>query len=130
MRALLRFAPTPLILLMAPLLLQGCWFLAAGAVAGSGAFAYYNGWVARDYNTSVSSAYEASLQACSSLGVKVTKKEKELASASITGKDGDSDVWITVKQIDQKTVKIEVKAGIIGDKQAAENIHAAITRHL
>jgi hypothetical protein len=130
MRALLRFISTPLGLLMAPLLLQGCWFLAAGAVAGSGAFAYYNGWVARDYNTSVSSAYTASLQACSSLGVKVVKKEKELASASIMGKDGDSDVWINIKQVDQKTIKIEAKVGLIGDKQAAENIHTAITKRL
>ncbi len=121
-----RFAP--LLLLLG--LLQGCWFLAAGAVAGSGAFAYYNGWVARDYQATVPAAYEAALSASKSLGLVVKKKGKELASASVSAKDNDTDVWINIKQIQQGTVKIEVKVGVIGDKQAAENIHEAITRRL
>jgi hypothetical protein len=84
-------------LLLLPFLLQGCVLLAAGAVAGSGAFAYYNGWVARDYHASVSQAYEASLGACQTLDLQVTKKEKQLASASIDAKDNKTDVWINVK---------------------------------
>lgn len=113
-------------LLLTVLMLQGCVFLAAGAVVGTGAYAVLNGWVTRDYQTTVPKAYNAALKACSKLNLPVKSKQQTLSKASITAKDGKSDVWINISSKASGWVKIEIKDGVVGDEQAAKEIHQKI----
>lgn len=122
----IRFLRNYASILVLALVLQGCVFLAAGAVVGTGAYAVLNGWVTRDYQSSVPKVYAASLKACSELGLPVSSKEKTLTNASIKAKDGDSDVWIKISAKDSGWVKVEIKDGVIGNEQAAKQIHEKI----
>jgi hypothetical protein len=112
------------------LCLCGCAVVVAGSLAAGGTYTYVTGWLKRDYSVSLDRAYRAAGQAASELALKVDTSKKDLSSASIAGKDGDSPFWIDIEDTGQGFVFISVKNGYFGDELASRRIHEAIAKRL
>jgi hypothetical protein len=121
-----------LLVVLASLLvgLSGCAFLLLGGAAAGGTYVYVNGEAKQDFNASLDRSYNATLAACQELKMAVTKKEKKLDGASVTAKDGSTDVWISLTPKTEKVTGITVRYGLTGDEAASKRIHDAITRNL
>lgn len=110
--------------------LSGCAALLLGGAAAGGTYVYVDGKSTQDYTAGLSTAYDAALAACQELKLDVTKKEKKLDGASVTAKDGKTDVWITLTPKTEKVTTITIRYGLTGDEAASKRIHDAIARHL
>ncbi|WP_028586969.1 DUF3568 family protein [Desulfocurvus vexinensis] len=110
--------------------LSGCMVVAAGAVAGGGTYAYISGWGEQSYNVDLADAYDATLRACSALNLHVEEKSRSLSDASVSGKDGDTPVWIKLKTVNPKVTKISVRVGYLGDDPATQRIQQAIRNQI
>lgn len=109
---------------------QGCAVVAAGAVAGGGTYAYVTGNLVRSYNTDIDSAYEASLRAARGLNLRVEKREVNLTSGSISGKDQDRSFWVSLDATNPHVTEVSVRVGLLGDEVASRRIHEAIAASL
>lgn len=110
----------------------GCTALVVGGAAAVGTYTYVAGQLKHTYAVNLDRAYKATESACKSLKLPITKSEKELSSASVHCKDGDTDVWISLKSLDEnpKHTEISVRVGILGDEAASKKIHEAIRARL
>ncbi|MCK9240870.1 DUF3568 family protein [Desulfocurvus sp.] len=110
--------------------LSGCMVVAAGALAGGGTYAYVSGWGEQTYNVDVADAYDASLRACSALGLYVEEKSRSLSDASVSAKDGDTPVWIKMKSLNPKVTQVRIRVGYLGDEPATQRVHQALRNQL
>ncbi|BBD07334.1 DUF3568 family protein [Desulfovibrio ferrophilus] len=118
-----------LLVLLALAGLSGCAVVAAG-MAGGGTYVYVSGWGKKVYNVDLDVAYNASVDACQSLGLKIQSRERHLADASIKALDGDSEVWIDLESENPRVTEIAVRVGYLGDKVASERVLARIEKEL
>lgn len=116
--------------LMALACLSGCVVVAAGALAGSGTYAYLYGWSEQAYNVDLPDAYDAALDACSALNLPLEDKARSLSDASIKAHDGDTAVWIKLKSVNPMVTKVSVRVGILGDEPASQRVLQTIANKL
>lgn len=118
--------------LLAFFLSSGCATLLVGGAAAVGTYTYAMGQLKHTYAVNLDRSYKATLAACKSLKLSIAKTEKELSSASVTCKDGDTDVWISLKSLPEnpKHTEISVRVGVLGDEAASKKIHEAIRAKL
>jgi hypothetical protein len=110
----------------------GCAALVVGGAAGVGTYSYVAGQLKHTYAANLDRAYRATESACKSLQLPITKSEKKLSSGAVHCKDGDTDVWISLKSLDKtpKHTEISVRVGVLGDEAASRRIHEAIRARL
>ena len=115
---------------LSSLLLTSCAAIVVGAVAAVGTYAYMDGWLERDYKTSVDQAYSACLSTCDAMGLTVVEKEKRIDGADIKAKDSSTNVWFDLDQEEDGYVSISVRYGLTGDEEASRRIHENIQSRL
>ena len=117
------------VLLTAILFLYGCAAVILGVGAGIciGTFKYIEGNLERDYPLAYSSAWDASNTALTNLKISITSSNNERVKGTIEAvrQDG-SKVTVKLKDKGQNVTLINVRAGILGDRELAAKIHDEI----
>lgn len=117
------------VLLMANLC--SCALLVAGAAGGAGTAAWLSGKLTQEVNVPRDRAVSASKKAMSSMKLPVTKETTQEDVVQIIGEYSDGrQVWIDVRTLTEKTSRIEVRVGAMGDELAADKILTKIKRYL
>jgi len=113
-----------MILLM--LMSTGCAALVVGGATAVGTYTYVAGQLKKTYNANLEATYAATVAGCKSIGLPVLEESKQLSQASVKTKDGDRDVWITLKTQSSTTTEVAVRVGYLGDEVTSRRIHDAI----
>lgn len=108
----------------------GCAALVVGGAAAVGTYTYVAGQLQSTYNANLDRTFRAAVAGCNALGLPITNQEQKLSSASVTAKDGDKDVWITLKAQTSSTTEVSVRVGYLGDEFASKRIHEAVQANL
>ena len=124
--------PRVLALLIALLMaVGGCAGLLIGAGTGVGTYAYIEGNLKRDYETTLPRVWDATLAALKQLRLKPDDKEHDAFNGRIKGKMADgSEFKINLKRISDKQTEVGVRIGVFGDRQKSEGIHETIAGEL
>ena len=112
------------------LLSAGCAAAVVGGAAAVGTYTYVAGQLVGAYNADLKQTYQATIAGCESLNLPVYSHELKLSKASVTTKDGDRDVWISIKAKTSSTTEVSVRVGYLGDEFASQRIHDAIAKKL
>lgn len=110
--------------------LYGCAAVVAGGAGVAATYNYFEGKLTVTRNANIDQAYNASVKACTHLGLTIEKKSKNLSEASISGKDGDRPYWIWITAENAVRSSISVRVGLIGDQMASERIQNTIHQYL
>jgi len=104
----------------------GCAALVVGGVAAVGTYTYTAGQLHKTYNGNLDTTYQATIAGCNALGLPVLDPQKQLSQASVMTKDGERDVWITLKAQSSTTTVVSIRVGYLGDEEVSRRIHEAI----
>jgi hypothetical protein len=110
---------------------SGCVPLVIGAAAGVGGFAWVQGELVQDINTSAEKLHRATTRAMRDLKLAVYDDKGDRLSAKINAKFVDgTDVNIHINAKTEYQAAIKIRVGILGDKEKSEMILNAIKRRL
>lgn len=111
--------------------LYGCVALVAGVAGGAGTAVWLSGKLTQEVNASFDKTINASKLALKSLKLEITKETRKEDLAQIISKYSDGKtVWIDIHKVGVKTSRIEVRAGVLGDEVAAQEILNKIRKNL
>ncbi len=111
--------------------LTGCVAFAVGAAAGAGGYAYVKGNLERNYDHTVSELYKAALKAFKNLNIEKTEAEREEHAAYLYGlNDEGKKVKVIIEALTERSSKLEVRVGILGDKLRSQEIITVIENKL
>ena len=127
----LRRVSALVVLLFATLTAQGCVPLVLGAAAGAGGMSYIKGSVEKNIEHSIEDIHEATLKALKKLDIfvlddDITRHEATFKAEYPNGKK----VEVVVEALTERSSKIKVRVGILGDQDKGVTILNAILRHL
>lgn len=112
---------------------QGCMLfpLLVGAGAGAGGYAWYNGYLKKQYAVEVPAAAVATERALTDLGFQVDSSKFDKFGAKITGHraTGENFLVVMVRAGPSRTT-VKVRVGIPGDKDMASEVHKSIQARL
>jgi Protein of unknown function (DUF3568) len=111
--------------------LTGCVAVAAGAAAGAGAVAYVEG----ELQVTLSGTYDRVVGATRSAlkeleFVKVSESKDALEGTFIYRTAADKKVTVTLNKIDDKSTKVGIRIGLIGDQDLSHVTLDKIKSHL
>lgn len=112
---------------------EGCaWLpLLVGAGAGAGGYAWYQGYLKKQYSVDVPVAATATERALNDLGFQVDSSKFDQFGATISGKRATGERFLVVMDragAGRTTVKVRV--GVPGDRDLAGEVHKAIQMRL
>ena len=111
--------------------LCGCVALLAGAAGGAGTAAWLSGKLSQDVNASYERTIGAAKAALKSLKFEIAKETRDQGVTQIKSYYTDSkDIWIDIRPISESSTKVEVRVGMMSDKDAADKIMKRIIRYL
>ncbi len=111
--------------------LCGCAAVLAGAAGGVGTAAWLSGKLSSEIDAPYEQTIEASKNALDSLDMRVEKETRSDAVAQIISEYSDgSKVWIDIRPVTKKSVRIEIRVGARGDKAASDKILERIKKYL
>jgi len=118
-------------ILMITLTSSGCVWLAVGAAAGAGTYAWVSGVLQKDFMVSAEELQKATREAMRDLSM-VTKEESEdrlSAVYKLTLADG-SNISINIEALTERSARIRIRVGIFGDQTKSEMVLSAIEQRL
>jgi len=105
--------------------------LLAGAAGGGGTAAWLSGKLIEEVNVSREIAVSASERALKELNYPVTKKTVDETVTQIKAEYSDGrTIWVDVHKVLPKASRLEVRVGMVSDKEAARQILAKIEKYL
>ena len=118
-----------LILMLSPWM-QSCIPLVVGAAAGVGGYAYYSGALVKNLDYEVKEVDQAAAKALRDLGYSVTSDELNAHDAKIRANDPQNKkVLINIQALTERASRVEIRAGVFGDKEKSLAILNAIEAH-
>ena len=113
------------------IIMSGCVALVAGAAGGAGTAVWLSGKLSQELKTPYEKAIGAAKSALKSFKFEVTKETREENVKQIKSKYSDGrEVWIDVRRINDTLSRVEVRVGLVGDKDAAAQILKQIVYYL
>lgn len=130
MRKMFLFMAVLLFLSVSVLSFSGC-FILLGAAAGAGGYAYASGVLEKGYDIPMDQLQNATQQGFKDLKLVLESEDTDRLSAKYraTLADGNA-VKVDLKALTEKTSKIRIRVGLIGDKAKSEMILNAIENYL
>ncbi|MBI2195197.1 MAG: DUF3568 family protein [Planctomycetes bacterium] len=114
-----------------PLFASGCAALVIGAAAGAGGTVYVKGKLEEVLNHSVTQVHEATQKGLQDLGLPLVKDHADKMSAEMkSGFSDGKDVWIEIAWISEKSCKIKIRVGYMGDQGRSVQILDAVKKKL
>jgi hypothetical protein len=109
---------------------SGCALL-FGAAAGVGGFAWVKGKLVKDINAPVDKVHNAALAGLKKLELPITLDRKDKFTAKIESKFADgTNVWVDIDSVTERTSKIHIRVGVLGDQERSSRILASIEKAL
>jgi len=122
------------LLLLGTLTLTGCWFLAAGVVAGTAVYSYKVNRLESLVERPVATVHQATLDGLKDLELRVTRESVDKLSGRVeaVNAQGKTIVIDENRQTENTTkLTIRVATGLMSeDKTQAEAIYNAVDKHL
>lgn len=113
------------------LTLSGCLALVAGAGAGAAGVVYVKGKLQDEVAQPVPTVHEATVQALKDLNMPVVTDRADNLTAEIKSRLADGkDVTIELDRETQKTTKIGIRVGMVGDEKQSLEILDHIKKRL
>jgi len=111
--------------------IYGCAVLLAGAASGAGTATWLSGKLTQQVDASSEGSLKAVKSALKSLKLNVTKETvtKDIVQIKSNYTDGRT-IWIDVRPTSASTSQIEIRVGMVSDKEAAQKILDRILRYL
>ena len=110
---------------------SGCVALLLGAVAGAGSVVYVKGELEKNLDATVVKMHKASLAGLKDLDMFVLSDELNVHNASIRSEDAQGKkVTIRIDALTERSSKIKIRIGIVGNKTKSQIILDAIERKL
>jgi hypothetical protein len=112
---------------------SGCalFLVGAGAAAGAGGYAWYNGELSSVESGSIEKAWAASQAAMKDLEFTITEQGKDSLTAHLTARTArDKKVTVNLKKQTEKLTEIKIRVGTFGDEALSSQILAKIKAHL
>jgi len=108
----------------------GCFLLLAGAAGGVGTASWLSGKLVQEVNKPLGDIIKAVEAALKSLKMQIDKKTVTDEVAQIISKFTDQRmVWIDIHRIETSRSRLEVRVGVLSDKEAARKILDRILRY-
>jgi hypothetical protein len=109
----------------------GCIPLMVGAAAGVGGYAWVKGALVKDFDVPALELHKATISALKDLKVDITEDKSDRLSALVNGKFADGNkIVINIEAMTERTSRIKIRVGIIGDKDRSEMIYNAIKKRI
>ena len=100
----------------------GLW-LAGGAAAGAGTYAYVMGELRAADDVSLDTAHDAAIEALKALDFAIMYKEKDALQAAIEGSSlADTNVKIRLKKKAEKLTEIRIRVDLLGNELLSRHI--------
>ena len=110
---------------------SGCFWLAVGAAAGAGGYAWVRGQLVKDYNISAERLYNAAVKGLKDLGTPIMEDTHDRLSAKVTTEFSDGEaVVINIAAVTEKAAKLKIRVGVFGNKTRSEMILSHIEKHI
>lgn len=108
---------------------SGCVPLIIGAAVGAGGYAFVKGVLEYNFDANVSSVHKAAVASLKAHKVLIMEDELNKHSAKITGdfEDGQG-VKIEIEALTERSSKIKIRVGVIGDEKRSESILGLIKK--
>jgi hypothetical protein len=103
--------------------LYGCVAVVAGTAGGAGTATWLSGKLVQNVDAPFEKSLQAAKEALKSLDLKITKETVEGNNAQLRSEYTDGKpIWVDVHRLTPKASSIEVRVGLLGDKEAAQKI--------
>lgn len=127
------FTPMLLAVLLSATLIttQGCVPLLIGAAAGAGGVVWVKGSLEQNFDKSVDHLHRASLGGLRDVKCAVSSDQirKHLAKIKFKFDDGQEGT-INIKAMTERSSRLKIRVGILGDETKSQIVLNAIVRHL
>lgn len=121
-------------LLAALLPLNGCFLVAAGAVAGAGAYSYQLGKLDSTQDRPIDVVHRASVDALKELNIQILSENSDKLTGQVTGRNAQSqDVKIEENRVTDSSTRMTIRVGtglMSDDKTQTLAIYDKIQSHL
>jgi len=119
-----------LILFCSVLTLSGCWVL-LGAAAGAGGYAWVSGVLQSEFEVSNEKLAAATEKGLKRLALPIKEKSVDHLTAKFKSELADgNDVTIDINAITEKSARIKIRVGLLGDQKQSEMIMDSIKKYL
>lgn len=110
---------------------QGCVPLLIGAAAGAGGVVWVKGSLEQNFDKTVEQLHRASLAGLRDTKCAVRKDQirKHLAKIDFEFDDGQKGS-VNIKALTERSAKLKIRVGVLGDETKSQIILNAILRHL
>ena len=109
---------------------SGCFFL-VGATAGVGAYVWVKGALEQNLNASAERVHTATIKALDRQKLTIASDQADRLKAKVVAEFSDGqNVTIEINALTEKTTKIQIRIGVLGDKAKSELILNTIKRYL
>jgi hypothetical protein len=120
-----------LVIVLTVPVVSGCVAFAVGAAAGAGGYAYVKGSLEKNYDHTVTEVHKAASKALRALDIQKTDSELNKHSSYIIGLlEEGKKVKVSVTALTERSSKLEIRVGLIGDKTVSRMILNSIEKHL
>ena len=110
---------------------SGCVWLAVGAAAGAGTYAWISGVLQKDFMVSAEELQNATRQGLRDLNVVIREQTEDRLSAIYRAKFADGEnVTIDIVALTERSARIRIRIGVFGDQAKSEMILNAIEQRL
>lgn len=119
------------VLLLLSFSLSGCLALVAGAGAGAAGVVYVKGKLEDEVQAPVPAVHEATVKALKDLNMPIVVDRADSLTGEVKSKLADGkDVTIELERETQKTTKVGIRVGMVGDEKQSLEILDQIKKHL
>lgn len=110
--------------------IYGCVTILAGAAGGAGTATWLSGKLSQQLDVSFEQAIQVVESGLKSLQLAITKKtvKKNIVQIMSEYRDGKT-IWVDIRRISRYQSRVEVRVGVLADKQAAEEILSGIIKY-
>lgn len=111
--------------------LAGCVPLVVGAAAGAGGYAWVQGKLVKEFEIPASRLHDETIDALKKLEMPVLEDESDRLTAKIRSEFSDGEkVTIDIEAVTEHTSKIEIRIGILGNRDRSQMIYDAVRKEV
>ena len=109
----------------------GCFWLAVGAAAGAGGYAWVQGGLEQNLNASAEKVHDAVAHSLNKLGLSIIEDHHDKLKGKVVAEFSDGqNVTVEVNALTERTTKLKIRVGVLGDKAKSEMILNEVKKNL
>jgi len=110
--------------------ITSCAAVVAGGAGAAAAYTYAAGWLDRDYQATMDATYQAALDALKESNIEIVEENRDVAKATIRAESPDQTYWVRLESKGEELTNVSIRAGLMGNEAASQQIHRNIEGQL